>query len=71
MKTKRKRTIRAVPNFSKRTFTIRTYFDGKIFAKYRTLPLTPEEFESELNNTENDWRQFLKTNEYYKVKLYL
>jgi len=69
MKTRER--IKATANHSKRTFTIRTYFDGKIFAKYRSFPLTPEEFESELNNTENDWRQFLKTNEYYKVKLYL
>ena len=26
------------------------------------------EFESEEMNTENDWKQFLKTDEYYKVK---
>ena len=60
-------TIKATANHSKRTFTIRKYIDGKLFAKYRTIEMTPEEFDSELMNTENDWKQFLKSDDYYKI----
>jgi hypothetical protein len=60
-------TIKATPNHSARTFTIRKYIDGKLFAKYRTIKLTSKEFDSELMNTENDWRQFLKSSDYYKI----
>lgn len=55
-------------NKSKRTFTLRfTYEDGSK-VKYRTIPLSREEFYSAENWTENDWLQFLKTDEYYEVK---
>lgn len=57
-----KATIKATPNRSKRTFTIRTGY-----AKYRTLKMSKEEFESAEFWTENDWKQFLKTDEYYKI----
>jgi len=67
---KTKRTIKAVPNFSKRTFTLRISYNGRLTNKYRTYPMTPEEFDSELNNTERDWSQFLKTDNYYLVKMY-
>lgn len=60
-------TIKVRANQKKRTFTIRKYIDGKFFAKYRTIPLTKEEFNREEQNTENDWKQFLKSNDYYKV----
>jgi len=60
-------TIKATPNYSKRTFTIRKYIDGKLFAKYRTIKMNQEEFDNEEMNTENDWRQFLKSDDYYKV----
>ena len=47
----------------KRTFTIRTKY-----AKFRTLQFTKEEFEhADFFWTGNDWKQFLKTDEYYKV----
>ena len=50
-------------NKAKRTFTIRTKY-----AKFRTLPFTKEEFEhADFFWTGNDWRQFLKTDDYYKV----
>jgi hypothetical protein len=58
--------IKATANKSKRTFTIRKYIDGKLFSKYRTIPLSKEEFQSEEMNTENDWKQFLKSDDYYK-----
>lgn len=61
-------TIKVTANESVRTFTIRTYVNGKLNAKYRTIKLSKEEFESEGNNTENDWRQFLKSSDYYLVK---
>ena len=60
-------TIKATANQSKRTFTIRKYIDGKLFAKYRTIQMSQEEFDSEEMNTENDWKQFLKSDDYYKV----
>jgi len=51
-------------NQSARTFTIRTEY-----AKFRTLPMSQEEFDSNENNTGNDWQQFLNaTSDYYEVK---
>lgn len=63
----KKRRIKATPNHSKRTFTIRVYYDGVVVNKYRTIQLSKEEFLIELNNTENDWKQFLKSSDYYNV----
>ena len=60
-------TIKATANQSQRTFTIRTYINGKLSTKYRTIKLSKEEFQSCESNTQNDWRQFLKSDEYYKV----
>ena len=62
------KTIIATPNYTKRTFTIRIFIKGKLNNKYRTIKLSNQEFETELNNTENDWRQFLKSNNYFLVK---
>ena len=62
------KTIKATPNYTNRTFTIRTYINGKLNFKYRTIKLSKLEFENELNNTENDWSQFLKSNDYYLTK---
>lgn len=57
------RTIKEKANHSKRTFTIRTES-----AKFRTIRLDKEDFESNLNNTPNDWQTFLNlTSDYYKV----
>lgn len=63
-------SIKVTANESARTFTIRTYVDGKVNNKYRTIQLSKEEFQSESNNTENDWKQFLKSSDYYLVKSY-
>jgi hypothetical protein len=54
--------IKVTPNKRNRTFTLRT--DG---AKYRTNRMDKDEFESAKNWTGNDWSQFLKTDEYYRV----
>ena len=68
MKTTTGIKITATPNYSARTFTIRkSYADGDK-VKYRTIPMNREEFESCLNNTANDWNDFLKSDDYYKVK---
>lgn len=60
-------TIKVKANHQQRTFTIRKYQDGRVYVKYRTLKMNKEEFEENLNNTENDWQQYLKTDEYYKI----
>jgi hypothetical protein len=54
--------IKVRENNSKKHFTIIT--SG---GKYKTLPMNKEEFNSCLNNTANDWKQFLKSNDYYKI----
>ncbi len=64
MKTITGRQIQVSANHIKRTFTIRTDV-----AKYRTLPMSKEEFESCLNNTGNDWQNFLKSNYYFKYEV--
>ena len=62
------RTIKATPNYKKRTFTIRCVEKDGSKIKYRTIPINREEFESNEFNTSNDWQQFLNsTNDYYKV----
>lgn len=63
-----KRTLKATPNFNKRTFTLRiNYETGAKETKYRTVRLSRNEFESCLNNTQNDWFNFLKSDDYYHV----
>ena len=57
-------TLKISANHSKRTFTIRTDV-----AKYRTIRLPKEEFNSCLNNTVQDWNFFLRKGaDYYKVR---
>lgn len=56
------RVIKVRPNHSKKFFTIITES-----GKYRTNRMGEEEFDSAENNTGNDWQQFLKTDDYYKV----
>lgn len=56
--------IKVSANHSKRHFTIKT--DA---GKFRTTPMTKEEFTSCLNNTGNDWKFFLrKGDDYYKIR---
>ena len=56
------REIKVTANYQKRTFTIITES-----AKYRTIMLSKDEFKSCLNNTGNDWNDFLKSDDYYKI----
>ena len=60
--------IIAKQNKAKRTFTLRCYSFNNIYAIYRTIPMSKQEFENAYYWTLNDWKQFLKTDEYYKVK---
>lgn len=51
-------------NYQKRTFTILIND-----TKWRTNQMTKDEFEENLYNTQNDWKNYLLTsNNYYKVK---
>ncbi len=56
------REIKVSSNKSKRTYTL--IVDG---TKYRTTKMTREEFNDCQHNTGNDWNQFLKSSDYYKV----
>ena len=64
----KKTILKATPNYSKRTFTIRWYINGNVFCKYRTTQMTNEEFEECEYNTELDWIEFLKTDSYYAIR---
>lgn len=57
------RKIKVSSNKQNRTFTIIT---GA--AKFRTNQMSGEEFSNCLFNTGNDWDNFLKSDDYYKVK---
>lgn len=63
LKTNLGETIKVSSNQSKRHFTIKTES-----GTYRTLPMTQEEFDSNEFNTGNDWKHFLKSDDYYKVR---
>ena len=61
-------TITATPNYSKRTFTIRRFYDGKLFVKYRTVQMGVVEFDETEMYTFQDWKDFLKGQDYYAIK---
>lgn len=65
LKTISKRELKITSNQSKRHHTIETES-----GKYRTTPMSQEEFESNEFNTGNDWQQFLNRSDgsYHKVK---
>ena len=62
MKTISGRELKITSNKSKRHYTIKTES-----GKYRTLPMSKEESNSANYWTGQDWQNFLKTDEYYKV----
>ena len=64
LKTISKRELKVTSNQSLRHFTIKTES-----AKFRTLPMSQEEFDSNENNTGNDWQQFLNScsGDYYTI----
>jgi len=66
MRTKNER-LKVTSNEKERIFTIQSFINGDLFATYETIEMSQEEFEENENNTENDWRQFLKTDNYYVI----
>jgi len=54
--------MKITSNKSKRHYTIKL-----TYAKYRTLPMSKQEFDSAYYWTKKDWDQFLTTNDYYKI----
>lgn len=56
------REFKISSNKSARTFTIRTSA-----AKYRTTRMSQDEFRSAQNWTGQDWQEYLKSSDYYKV----
>lgn len=59
--------IKATPNHSKRTFTIRVTWSDGMKLKYRTDRLSKEDFNNELMNTEKDWRDFLRSQDCNRI----
>jgi len=61
--------IKVTPNHGARTFTIRKYDNGVLYAKYRTTPATSDEFNNDLHMTDRDWKQYLSSGyDYYLVR---
>lgn len=56
------RSIKIRENKSKKTFTIVTES-----GKYRTYPMQKNDFNTCTYNTGNDWANFLKSEDYYKI----
>lgn len=61
------RTIKAVPNYGKRTFTLYVQCNGKTESKYRTMRFTIIVFDQMLYYTNNDWETFLNRENAYSV----
>ena len=59
--------IRVSANQSARTFTIREIYPDGVKYKYRTIKMSQQEFDTEEMNTESDWRNFLRSSDYYTV----
>lgn len=62
MKTISGRELKISSNKSKRHYTITTES-----GKYRTLPMSKDEFHSASYWSGQDWQNFLKTDEYYRI----
>lgn len=64
-------TIKAVPNKSKRTFTIYKKENGRTIIKYRTIPYDKTTFETMCYDTQEDWFYHLShVDDYYVVQKY-
>ena len=60
--------IIAKANKRNRTFTLRIWIKDKMVSKYRTVRMSKEEFLGNIQNTQNDWNNFLKSDDYYIIK---
>lgn len=64
------RTIKAVPNYGKRTFTLYVQYEGKTISKYRTMRYTQIVFDQMLYFTNEDWENYLRrADEYTNIPL--
>ena len=61
-------TITATANNKNRTYTIRQYDKDILISKYRTFKMNKQDFKSNIHNTLNDWKQYLKSYEYYRIR---
>ena len=59
--------VKAKSNKSERRFTIRKYIDGHLFSKFRTMTMSKDEFEEMEMYSENDWKNYLRTEDSYTV----
>lgn len=64
---KQLRTIKAVPNYKKRTYTLYIQENGKTINKYRTIRYTCILFYAMLYYTQEDRRNLLKRGDEYSV----
>ena len=56
-------------NKSKRTFTIREYYNGRLSSKYRTVKQSKNDFHYySLFATQNDIKQLLRSGDCYLIK---
>ena len=56
-------------NKRERTITIKCTYENGDITKYKSIPLTKEEWHYYSNHaTENDIKNFLKTDDYYIIK---
>jgi len=55
------RAIKAIPNYSKRTFTIKVSYPNNEKVTYRTFPVSKKEFQDMEFNTEKDWDNYLNS----------
>lgn len=62
-----KRDLEVKANYSMRTFTLRFYYSDGTVTRYRTNRMSKEEFNSCLHNTDRDWNEFLKSDDYYVI----
>ena len=59
--------LKATPNYSRRTFTIRKYYRDGTITKVRTGQFSQTEFNDLLLNDEMDWQFWLSNVDYYTI----
>lgn len=61
-------TIKATANEDKLNFTLECFSNGEHYATYETNVMSEDEFNENEFNTQDDWKQFLKSEDYYRVQ---
>ena len=59
--------LKATPNYSRRTFTLREYYRDGTITKIRTGRFSQSEFNELLCNSENEWLAWLGTINFYTI----